>query len=151
MKSVFSCKKRRASIERAAFTLANQLVANGPVVTAWEPAETRDGASWVARFLEDFTDKDDSIIPGSRPTAIVVGDYVIIDIGLRMLAPSELFKAQGFRRNFIHDRDYEGKKITATDQVKMCGNSVSPYVAKALTEANYGVSDSDVEADVAVA
>jgi DNA (cytosine-5)-methyltransferase 1 len=113
--------------------------------------EQRYQAWWVARFLEDHTDRVDSIIPGPRPAAIVVGDYVIVDIGLRMLAPPELFKAQGFGENYIHDRDHEGNRITATNQVKMCGNSVSPYVAKALTEANYGVSGCDIEEDEAVA
>lgn len=52
MKSVFSCKKKRASVERAAFTLANRIVADGPVVTAWEPAETREGASFLKPVVE---------------------------------------------------------------------------------------------------
>jgi len=102
--------------------------------------EQRYMAWWIVRFLEDYTDQQADIYLRPRTAAIVVGEYVIVDIGLRMLAPKELFKAQGFNDDYIHDRDDVGNKITATNQVKMCGNSVSPYVARALVEANYGVS-----------
>jgi DNA (cytosine-5)-methyltransferase 1 len=46
-----------------------------------------------------------------------------------MLDASELWRAQGFG-----DPNVEG--ITKTDQVKLCGNSVSPPVAEALVRAN---------------
>ncbi|MEN6350777.1 MAG: DNA cytosine methyltransferase [Syntrophomonas sp.] len=63
-------------------------------------------------------------------------DYQIIDIGMRMLEPYELFAAQGFPDSYIIDRDITGRLFSKALQVKMCGNSVSPYVAKALTRAN---------------
>ena len=67
--------------------------------------------------------------------------YAIADIGLRMLAPRELFRAQGFRDDYIIDRgiDYAGREIrfTKAEQVRMCGNSVCPPVARALVEANF--------------
>lgn len=62
--------------------------------------------------------------------------YQIIDIGMRMLAPRELFRAQGFPEDYIIDRDSHGKAITKTEQVKRCGNSVSPYPAEALVRVN---------------
>lgn len=62
--------------------------------------------------------------------------YQIIDIGMRMLTPRELFRAQGFPENYIIDRDHTGKPITKTEQVARCGNSVCPPVAAALVRAN---------------
>lgn len=67
--------------------------------------------------------------------------YAIADIGLRMLSPRELFRAQGFRDDYIIDRgiDEDGweTRLTKTEQVRMCGNSVCPPVARALVEANF--------------
>lgn len=63
-------------------------------------------------------------------------DYQIADIGMRMLSPRELYRAQGFNDDYIIDPIYNGKPLTKTAQVRMCGNSVSPYPAKALVEAN---------------
>jgi len=64
-------------------------------------------------------------------------EYAIVDIGLRMLAPHELFKAQGFPANYIIDRGADGKPLTKTAQVRLCGNSVCPPIAAALVGANY--------------
>lgn len=63
-------------------------------------------------------------------------DYQIVDIGMRMLKPHELFAAQGFPSNYIIDRDAQGNKITATAQIAKCGNSVCPPVVAALVRAN---------------
>jgi DNA (cytosine-5)-methyltransferase 1 len=72
----------------------------------------------------------------------MVGEYVIVDIGMRMLTPRELYRAQGFPENYIIDRgvDQLGRVIllSKTAQVKMCGNSVSPLVAAAIIGANVG-------------
>lgn len=57
-------------------------------------------------------------------------EYQIVDIGLRMLQPRELARAQGMPDNYI----LEGTK---TAQVAMIGNSVCPPVAEALVRANY--------------
>ncbi len=63
-------------------------------------------------------------------------DHVIVDIGMRMLQPHELFKAQGFPEHYIIDRDASGKPMTKTAQVGRCGNSVPPPFAEALVRAN---------------
>jgi DNA (cytosine-5)-methyltransferase 1 len=67
-------------------------------------------------------------------------EYQIADIGMRMLAPRELYKAQGFPDDYIieHGIDATGKRIplTKTAQVRMCGNSVCPPLAAALVAAN---------------
>jgi DNA (cytosine-5)-methyltransferase 1 len=63
-------------------------------------------------------------------------EYVIVDIGMRMLTPRELFNAQGFPPDYIIDRDTAGKPITKTAQVAKCGNSVCPPLSEALVRAN---------------
>lgn len=65
-------------------------------------------------------------------------EYKIIDIGLRMLEPHELFAAQGFPSNYIIDHDYKGNVYPKTKQVARCGNAVPPPFSKALVEANCG-------------
>jgi DNA (cytosine-5)-methyltransferase 1 len=63
-------------------------------------------------------------------------DYQIVDIGLRMLEPKELYGCQGFPDDYIIDHDYTGKTYPRTEQVKRCGNSVSPMIPNALVRAN---------------
>lgn len=63
-------------------------------------------------------------------------DYKIVDIGLRMLEPKELYGCQGFPEDYIIDRDFEGKKYGRTEQVKRCGNAVCPPLPAALIKAN---------------
>ncbi|WP_419877742.1 DNA cytosine methyltransferase [Brevibacillus centrosporus] len=63
-------------------------------------------------------------------------DYQIIDIGMRMLEPHELFAAQGFPDTYIIDRDADGKSYPKSAQVARCGNSVPPPFAEALVRAN---------------
>lgn len=71
--------------------------------------------------------------------------HQIIDIGMRMLEPRELYRAQGFPDWYIIDPIVEttrttrkGRKITKigplskTGQVEKCGNSVCPPLACAL-------------------
>jgi len=63
-------------------------------------------------------------------------DYQTIDIGMRMLAPRELFNAQGFPGDYIIDRDDTGKPYSISAQVARCGNSVSPPLPFAMVRAN---------------
>lgn len=63
-------------------------------------------------------------------------DYAIADIGMRMLAPRELYRAQGFPDTYRIDFSIGAKPLSKTAQVRMCGNSVSPYIAAALVRAN---------------
>lgn len=63
-------------------------------------------------------------------------DYQIADIGMRMLAPRELYRAQGFPDTYRIDIEINGKPMTKTAQVRCCGNSVAPNVAAALVRAN---------------
>ncbi|MGE4825616.1 DNA cytosine methyltransferase [Yersinia enterocolitica] len=63
-------------------------------------------------------------------------DYQIVDIGMRMLQPHELYAAQGFPSWYIIDRDYTGTKYAKDNQVARCGNAVPPPFAEALVRAN---------------
>jgi Site-specific DNA methylase len=62
--------------------------------------------------------------------------YRIVDIGMRMLQPRELFDAQGFPHNYIIDHDFEGKTYPKSKQVARCGNAVPPQFVEALVRAN---------------
>lgn len=62
--------------------------------------------------------------------------YVIVDIGMRMLTPRELYNAQGFPTTYIINPMYNGKPFSQAEQVAKCGNSVSPVIPEALVRAN---------------
>lgn len=63
--------------------------------------------------------------------------YVVADIGMRMLHPRELFRAQGFHDGYVIDLEIDGKPITKEAQVRMVGNSVCPPIAAALARAQF--------------
>jgi DNA (cytosine-5)-methyltransferase 1 len=80
-------------------------------------------------------------------TVTIAGEqYVIADIGMRMLTPRELFRAQGFPESYQIDEidvlDDEQlfastRKLTKKEQTRLVGNSVCPQVAAAIIRANY--------------
>jgi DNA (cytosine-5)-methyltransferase 1 len=81
-------------------------------------------------------------------TVMIEGEpYFISDIGMRMLTPRELFRAQGFPDSYIIDRRPDGSPITKTDQVAKCGNSVCPPLAMALVNANFAPRNIDAPGD----
>lgn len=66
-------------------------------------------------------------------------DYQIVDIGMRMLEPHELFAAQGFPVDYNTSyikRDGKRKRLSKAAQVSLCGNSVPPVLAEVLVKAN---------------
>lgn len=63
-------------------------------------------------------------------------EYQIVDIGLRMLEPKELYGCQGFPQDYIIDRDCDGKAYPRAEQVRRCGNAVCPPIPAALVKAN---------------
>jgi DNA (cytosine-5)-methyltransferase 1 len=70
-------------------------------------------------------------------TVVIRGTpYVIVDIGLRMLKPRELYRAQGFPADYIIDRTADGTPLSISAAVRMVGNSVSPPPLAALARAN---------------
>lgn len=103
----------------------------------------------VRAFLVKYygNDKDGQELPDPLHTiptrdrfglVMVKGEpYAIVDIGLRMLTPRELYRAQGFPDSYVIDTGAAGEPITKTAQVRMCGNSVCPPLSYALVKANY--------------
>ena len=111
--------------------------------------EAEDGARRVAAFMVNYYGQGtaldlDKPLPTvttrdrmALVTVVIRGTpYVIVDIGLRMLRPHELYRAQGFPADYIHDRTADGRPLTVTAQVRMVGNSVSPPPLYALATAN---------------
>ncbi|MFZ4998451.1 DNA cytosine methyltransferase [Enterobacter asburiae] len=88
-------------------------------------------AAAVRDFLREYL--------GEEATEFVDVDgviYRIVDIGMRMLQPHELYLCQGFPKWYIIDRDYLGNRYPKDKQVARCGNAVPPQFAEALVRAN---------------
>lgn len=88
-------------------------------------------AAQVLAFLREYC--------GADSDGLVTVDgvvYRIVDIGMRMLQPAELYRAQGFPDWYIIDQDYRGVKYAKDKQVARCGNAVPPPFAEALVRAN---------------
>ncbi|MFO3904140.1 DNA cytosine methyltransferase [Enterobacter hormaechei] len=88
-------------------------------------------AAQVLAFLREYC--------GADSDGLVTVDgvvYRIVDIGMRMLQPAELYRAQGFPERYIIDQDYRGVKYAKDKQVARCGNAVPPPFAEALVRAN---------------
>ena len=113
------------------------------------PAVIEEKALRVAAFLINYYGNGDARNPAMPLDTITTKDrlalvtvmyqgntYVIIDITLRMLQPKELYGCQGFPSNYNFERGHDGRTFTKSEQVKMVGNSVSPYPQAALVAAN---------------
>lgn len=111
--------------------------------------EVEAGALRVAAFLISYYGTENMSAADAPAPTITTKDrlglvtvtikgtpYVIVDICLRMLQPAELYKAQGFPADYIISHGANGKSFTKTQQVHMCGNSVSPPPMAALARAN---------------
>ncbi|MBK4770997.1 MAG: DNA cytosine methyltransferase [Pantoea sp. Morm] len=88
----------------------------------------------VRALLEAF----EGVNGNNNPGRVTIGgvDYQIVDIGMRMLQPHELYAAQGFPSWYVIDRDSQGNKFAKDKQVARCGNAVPPPFAEALVRAN---------------
>lgn len=111
--------------------------------------EVEAGALRVAAFLISYYGTENMSAADAPAPTITTKDrlglvtvtikgtpYVIVDICLRMLQPAELYKAQGFPADYIISHGADGKPFTKTQQVHMCGNSVSPPPMAAIARAN---------------
>lgn len=102
----------------------------------------------VCAFLTKYYGNGDNSVPCDQPAPTITAkdrmalitvrgeDYRIVDIGLRMLTPRELFDAQGFPDDYIIDVDADGKPYPKAEQVARCGNAVCPPIPAALVRAN---------------
>jgi DNA (cytosine-5)-methyltransferase 1 len=118
-----------------------------------DPAHTITGqglhAGLIAAFLQEYYGNGNPLPAGSPIPTIVTKDrvavvtveiqgqtYAIVDIGMRMLKPRELARAQGFQ----DDYHLTG---TQTNQVAKIGNSVVPHCAEAIVRSQLGTSPSE--------
>lgn len=87
---------------------------------------------------QDIKDPLDTVTAQDRFGLVTINgtDYQIVDIGLRMLEPRELYGCQGFPDDYIIDHDYTGKTYPRSEQVRRCGNAVCPPIPAALVRAN---------------
>lgn len=121
----------------------------GVVECSLSPAQT-EGAERVAAFLmryygeggqwSDPRDPLTTITTKDRMALVTVTikgtPYIIVDIGLRMLEPRELFRAQDFPESYIIDRGHDGRRFSKSTQVRMVGNSVNPMMAVGFLSLN---------------
>jgi DNA (cytosine-5)-methyltransferase 1 len=109
-------------------------------------AEDLEGAQRVAAFITKYYSAAEHGQPVDEPlhtttskprfALVTVNGWPIVDIGLRMLQPRELYRAQGFPTGYVIDGPGPtGKPMTKTAQVRMCGNSVCPPIAQAIARA----------------
>ncbi|GAA5784896.1 DNA cytosine methyltransferase [Chitiniphilus shinanonensis] len=102
-----------------------------------------------AAFLISYYGTDNMSGPGQPLPTITTRDrlalvtvwirgepWVIVNIGLRMLTPAELYACQGFPADYKIERGHDGRVFSKSDQVRMCGNSVSPPPATAFIRTN---------------
>lgn len=99
--------------------------------------------AFLIKYYGDATGQDikqplDTVTTKDRFGLVTIEgvDYQIVDIGLRMLEPRELYGCQGFQEDYIIDHDYTGKTYPRTEQVRRCGNAVCPPIPAALVRAN---------------
>lgn len=118
--------------------------------TIEDPIMTVDGSnryglvtSFLSKFYKTCIGQDieqplDTVTTKDRFGLVTIEgvDYQIVDIGLRMLEPRELYGCQGFPEDYIIDHDYTGKTYPRTEQVRRCGNAVCPPIPAALVRAN---------------
>ena len=105
-------------------------------------ADTETKALQVTAFLINYYGSGDDLNITARDRLALVTVYInnepyyIVDITLRMLEPHELYKAQGFPAGYTITHGHDGRKLSKSAQVRMCGNSVSPPPAAALISSN---------------
>lgn len=107
------------------------------------PGHSGEVRAFLIKYYGDCTGQDikkplDTVTTKDRFGLVTIAgvDYQIVDIGLRMLEPRELYGCQGFPKDYIIDHDYTGKIYPRAEQVKRCGNAVCPPIPAALVRAN---------------
>lgn len=146
-----------SSLDRAMDTITTQdyhalvtaqLVPGQAANDSGEPDQLGHAEKVHAMLLKFYgNDKDGAELNGPMHTittrdrfalVMVAGEpYAITDIGMRMLEPRELYRAQGFPASYVIDKRPDGSPLPKTSQVRMVGNSVSPVVACAIVGANF--------------
>lgn len=121
--------------------------------------EQRYAAWWVARWFEEFVPEANPAgwpngVPAPRRAMLTVtldcgAIYAVVDIGMRMLLPRELYRAQGFPDSYIIEvmvprqigRKTVLRPLPADAQNRMCGNSVCPTEARDLVLSQFDIAN----------
>ena len=113
-----------------------------PTITAGD-GHFGEVRAFLIKYYGDATGQDiknplDTITSRDRFGLVTIEgiEYQIVDIGLRMLEPKELYGCQGFPDDYIIDHDFEGHTYPRSEQVRRCGNSVCPPIPAALVHSN---------------
>ncbi|HBQ2023951.1 DNA cytosine methyltransferase [Klebsiella pneumoniae] len=121
---------QRTDAQMPTITAGGQHVGEVETTLAVEDYD-EERAQLVLAFLKEYCGADSTGL-----VKIAGVTYRIVDIGMRMLQPHELYRAQGFPEWYIIDQDYRGVKYAKDKQVARCGNAVPPPFAEALVKAN---------------
>lgn len=121
----------------------NGQAADEPLTTVSCVPHHAEVLAFLVKYFSNGTPKSvdlplDTITTKDRFALIKIHgeDYIITDIGMRMLTPRELFRAQGFPDEYVIDVDDQGKPYPKSKQVERCGNAVTPPVPAAMVAAN---------------
>ena len=117
-----------------------------------EPAPTITAGGWhvgeVRAFLAKYYGSGGQVADcrDPAPTATVKArlgivmvhgqQWQIVDIGMRMFTPRELFRANGYPEDYQIDVEVDGRPLTKTEKIAACGNGVPPVWARAISRAN---------------
>lgn len=116
-----------------------------------EEMDDIEGALWVAAFLIRYYGEGGQLGDPDQPMSTITTKdrlalvtvmfqgrkHLIVDIGLRMFQPAELYLGQGFPQTYGIEYGHDGRKFSKSTQVRLVGNSVPPGLMAALVYANY--------------